>query len=88
MKLNAICNRNTIKDYVDLFFILKNVPIIDLLKLVNKKMPDLDTMLILKSLVYFDDIEIEPIIFKTKPVLLEEIKQFLTKIVFDYQNKI
>lgn len=88
MKLNAICNRNTLKDYVDLFVIFKKVTLVDLLVLVKNKIPELDTMLILKSLVYFDDIIQEPIIFKSEVITLEEIKEYITKVVFDYQNNI
>lgn len=88
MKLNAICNRNTLKDYVDLFIILKQRNLEELFILVKQKMPELDLILILKSLVYFDDIVDEPIIFKLAPISLEEIKREITKLVFEYQNKI
>jgi hypothetical protein len=88
MKLNAICNRNTLKDYVDLFFILKQKKLSELLELVKIKMPELDTLLILKSLIYFEDIVEEPIIFKTSIVSIDEIKAEITKFVLEYQKNI
>ena len=42
------------------------------------KFPSLDTNLILKSLVYFDDISNEPILFKEgKEVSFDTVKTFL-----------
>lgn len=64
MKLSAITSRSLAKDYVDLYFILHQTELSELLDLAQKKFPTLDTNLILKSLVYFEDITEEPIIFK------------------------
>ena len=50
-----------------------------------KKYPNFDKTLILKSLVYFDDVLREPILFKEgHEVSFEIIKTFLQKIVKDY----
>lgn len=64
MKLSAIVSRAAVKDYVDIYFILKKIPLNELLKSAEQKFPDLDTNLILKSLVYFEDIDKEPIKFR------------------------
>jgi hypothetical protein len=64
MKLAAIVSRATNKDYIDLYFILKKISLPDILKKMEKKLPDLDINLVLKSLVYFTDIVNEPIKFK------------------------
>ncbi len=78
MKLSAIVARSLEKDYIDLYFILKKISLGDLLPLVQKKMPDLDQNLVLKSLVYFDDIEPEKIIFKNNStVQFSVVKIFL-----------
>lgn len=78
MKLSAITSRASNKDYIDLFFILKMISLPELLKLAQKSMPQLDMNLILKSLVYFDDIEKEPINFKNNnEVNFKEVKTFL-----------
>ena len=78
MKLSAILSRATNKDYIDLYYILKNISLENLLFLAKKKFADIDTNLILKSLVYFEDVLIEPIIFKhNKQVDFEKVKEFL-----------
>lgn len=78
MKLSAITSRSTLKDYVDLYEILQQKDLHELLQQIPQKFPTLDTNLILKSLVYFDDIVDEPILFKHgKNISLNTIKEFL-----------
>lgn len=78
MKLSAITSRSTLKDYIDLYFIMKQYTLEELLSSCKDKFPQLDIGLVLKSLVYFEDIAEEPIIFREgKHVSLEEIKQKL-----------
>ena len=85
MKLSAITSRYTDKDYVDLYFILQNITLPELLENFIKKYPNFDKTMILKSLVYFDDLIEEPILFKENhDVSLEIIKEFLQKTVKDY----
>ncbi len=80
MKLSAIIGRSVEKDYVDLYFILHQISLKDLLDKTEQKMPDLDRNLILKSLVYFDDIESEEIIYKNNNNIdFSKIKEFLKK---------
>lgn len=75
MKLSAIVGRSVLKDYVDIYFILKLHALSEILENLAKKMPDLDHNLVLKSLVYFADVIPEKIIFKNNShVSLEEIK--------------
>ena len=82
MKLSAIVSRSTEKDYVDLYFILQNYSLETLLNLSQEKFPQLDSNLIVKSLVYFDDVEREKINFKNgKEVSFEEVKRFLKNVV-------
>ena len=66
MKLSAITSRSLLKDYVDLYFILKAIPLKHLLDLSTIKFPKINTALILKSLTYFGDITQEPILYKHK----------------------
>jgi len=86
MKLAAIVSRSTEKDYVDLYFILRNNnKLSELLKLSKEKFPALDTNLIIKSLTYFDDIIEEAIVFKNdKNISLDEVKTFLREAVKEY----
>lgn len=78
MKLSAITGRGTMKDYVDLHFILQRIPLKELLALCAVKLPQLDRALILKALAYFNDIEPEPILFRNaQDVPFEEVKRAL-----------
>lgn len=78
MKLSAITGRGTMKDYVDLYFILQRMSLQELLALCAVKLPQLDRALILKALVYFDDLDGEPILYmKDQEVPFEDVKKFL-----------
>jgi hypothetical protein len=78
MKLSAIVSRATFKDYVDLYFILQIIPLELLLKKLKKKLPELDTNLVLKSLVYLKDLKDEPIKFKNNSnISLKEVEKYL-----------
>ncbi|MBI3458752.1 nucleotidyl transferase AbiEii/AbiGii toxin family protein [Candidatus Azambacteria bacterium] len=78
MKLLAITGRASNKDYIDLYFILKNLSLLNLLEKAYIKYPELERNLILKSLVYFEDITQEKILFKNNnDVDFEKIKEML-----------
>ena len=64
MKLSAITSRSLEKDYVDLYYILQTCSLADMLGDAKQKFPELDQSVILKALVYFDDVEQEHILFK------------------------
>lgn len=88
MKLSAITSRSTLKDYVDLYFILKQYTLEELLNFCKDKFPKLDIGLVLKSLVYFDDLIEEPIIFKEgNRVSFDEIQKTLKNEVKKYLEK-
>jgi len=85
MKLSAITSRSTMKDYVDLFFILKQMPLTQLLSYAAQKFPTLDQNLVLKSLVYFDDITDDAIRYAPgHETLFKNIQRDLEKIVKEY----
>ncbi len=78
MKLSAITGRGTMKDYVDLYYILRRHPLNELLALCAVKLPQLDRALILKALVYFDDLDDEPIRYvKGNAISFDEVKTLL-----------
>jgi predicted nucleotidyltransferase component of viral defense system len=80
MKLSAIISRATNKDYIDLYFILEKLPLKTILDKLKQKMPELDNNLILKSLIYFQDINKEPIKFKNnRNIDFTAIKKFFEK---------
>lgn len=78
MKLSAITGRAAMKDYVDLYFILQRIPLEKLLESCSRKLPRLDRTLILKSLVFFDDLAPEPILFASgQQVTFDRVKAYL-----------
>jgi predicted nucleotidyltransferase component of viral defense system len=78
MKLSAIVSRSVNKDYVDLYYIFKDVTLGSLLDSAEKKLPALDRNLILKSLVYFDDMLVEPLVFLPgKEVDIKVVQEYL-----------
>ena len=81
MKFSAIVSRATNKDYIDLYFILQDYSLEQLLNFSKKKMPDLDINLILKSLIYFKDVTKERIRFRTTPVSWQQVEDFIKQIV-------
>ena len=83
MKLSAVTSRQAMKDYVDLYFILKAFSLSDLLVSSDVKFSgQLDRNLILKSIVYFDDLDQEEIMYKNNNEIgFEEVKKFLTECV-------
>lgn len=89
MKLSAITARSLEKDYVDLYYILQHHSLKELMAISQKKHPSLDFALVLKSLVYFDDIAHEPIMFKEgNEVTLEKLREFFQATVTQYLGEI
>lgn len=77
MKLSAITSRSAQKDYVDLYFILQQISLKELLAFYKTKYSD-DTAVVVKSLVFFDDIEVEAIIYKeNNETNFAEIRKFI-----------
>jgi len=79
MKLNAIKNRGSKKDFVDLYFLLKQFSLTEMLSLANKKYPNNVDVLTLKSLVYFDEAELQPDCEMLIPISWDEVKKEIEK---------
>jgi len=82
MKVNAVRNRGSKKDFVDIYFLLQRNSLSDLLKLANSKYPNHLDVLILKSLVYFEDADIQPDCDMLIDVKWEKVKETIEKEVF------
>lgn len=83
-KARTIGFRGKWRDYVDLYFLLKNkeTTLEEVISLSEKRCgAEFPTRLFLEQLVYFEDIEDYTINFTGKPVDPEEIKSFLTTAV-------
>ncbi|MCK4781766.1 nucleotidyl transferase AbiEii/AbiGii toxin family protein [Candidatus Parcubacteria bacterium] len=70
MKLDAVSSRGAKKDFIDLYFILKDCSLVELMRFFNKKYQKIEynQLHILKSLVYFVEADSEPM-----PIMLQEI---------------
>jgi predicted nucleotidyltransferase component of viral defense system len=65
MKLNAIAGRGVKKDFIDVYYLLKQFTFKELIDFYLNKYPDGSEFIVRKSMVYFDDADSEstPIIF-------------------------
>jgi predicted nucleotidyltransferase component of viral defense system len=88
MKLTAISSRGSKKDFIDLFYILKKISLENLFIIFNKKYEDdfLNKYQILKSLIYFNDAEQQPMPLMTDKVTWSEIKFFFEELVKKASN--
>lgn len=76
MKLNAISHSGQrLKDFIDIYFLLEHFSISDMLKFFAKKYPNTNSLIALKSLNYFAEIDekVDPPIL-IKPLPISEIK--------------
>ena len=83
MKLSAICSRAAKKDFIDLFFIIKQIPLKELLILFQTKYAEVNfnQTHLLKSLTYFEDAENNPMPEMIIPVSWGEVKRELEKAI-------
>jgi len=79
MKLSAISGRGSKKDFIDLYFILKQFSLEEILKFYEKKYDDGSVFQALRSLAYFDDADIEVMPKMFVDVDWEQIKETIVK---------
>ena len=60
MKLNAIMGRGSRKDFVDLYFLLEEFSMNEILNFYKQKYADGSEFLVVKSLTYFEDADLQP----------------------------
>ena len=87
MKLAAIAGRGSKKDFIDLYFILKLYPLEKILNSYEQKYSDGSVFMILKSLSYFDDADLEVMPKMFVDISWEEIKSTITLKLNDYLKK-
>ena len=78
MKLAAITNRGTKKDFIDLAFLLGRFDLSELLELYAEKFKDGEKFMVLKSLVFFEDAEDDPMPFMLQPIDWTDAKKRIT----------
>jgi len=86
MKLAAITGRGSKKDFIDLFFLLNEFTLKEMLEFYTMKYSDGSTFMVLKSLTYFDDADLEPNPFMLVPLEWEKVKATITKSVEIFFN--
>ena len=87
MKLSAVTGRGTKKDFIDIYFLLRNFSLPEQLELYSEKYPQGSQFMVLKSLSYFKDADLE----KTPTMLIdvswEDIKNRISKEVLNLNYK-
>ncbi len=88
MKLAAITGRGKKRDFFDLYYILKKIPLEKLLDLYQSKFYDSSLQLVLKSITYFEDAESDedPNLFEE--LSWNEVKENIKQAFFDYYNRL
>ena len=81
MKIGAITNRGSKKDFVDLFFLLNIFNINEILEFYQTKYPDANLMAAILSLTYFEDAEKENMPRMIIHANWEEIKRKIIAVV-------
>jgi hypothetical protein len=79
MKLNAIAGRVSKKDFIDLYFILQRFSLNEVISFYNEKYPDGSLFMVLKSLSYFEDADLELSPKMYIDVQWDEIKAFISE---------
>jgi predicted nucleotidyltransferase component of viral defense system len=90
MKLNAIAGDGTrSKDFIDVYFLLKQFAVKELLAFYGAKYNKRNLIHIVKSLNYFEDIDTHdwPEMIKEKDLTLSEVKQSIKKQILSYSKK-
>lgn len=86
MKLLAIARRGVKKDFFDLYFILEQYSLPEVLSMFESQLPQTDLFHILKSLTYFDDAEADGDPKMLQKVTWKQVKKIITQKVNTYLN--
>jgi hypothetical protein len=79
MKLNAVCNRGSKKDFVDIFYLMEYFELEELIHFYQKKYNQSNSVMVLKSLLYYDDAELEPDpVYLKNPLPWDQLKSKIT----------
>lgn len=81
MKVSAIVNRGTKKDFIDLYTLLRFFKLDDILDIYSRKYSDGSLFIVLKSLTYFDDAETDPMPNVLNDTTWETVKDSIRTVV-------
>ncbi len=78
MKVAALGDRGTKRDFIDLYFLSKKYSLDEILEFYNQKYGDLEDKIyhLVRSFDYFDDAEVDDLPQMLIPVSWEEVKEF------------
>jgi predicted nucleotidyltransferase component of viral defense system len=86
MKIAAITGRGTMKDFIDLFYLLQQFSLEQILQFYEQKYSDASIFMALKSLSYFDDANLDIMPKMFDKINWENIKSTIFKKVEEYVN--
>ncbi len=86
MKFSAITGRGSRKDFIDLFFLLQKYTLIDIMNFYMQKYPDGAEFLVLRSLSYFKDAELQAMPYMFADVTWDEVKEKIQSEVIRYSK--
>ncbi len=89
MKLNAISTSGQrSKDFIDLYYLLNKLNLGSMLEYYQKKYDQENVAHILKSLVYFNDVDLTdwPVLIENPKLKWGDVKKRIEKAVMDYAN--
>jgi predicted nucleotidyltransferase component of viral defense system len=81
MKLAAVANRGSKKDFYDIYFLLHQYTLNEMVSLFEKKFSNYNNFYIIKSLTYFEDAEKDLNPKVLKKCSWDEVKQFIQSTV-------
>ena len=88
MKLAAITGRGSKKDFIDLYFLLKEMSLATMLQQYLHKYNDGSLFLVIKSLVYFEDAELEEMPDMLYPLNWQTVKDTIIEAYTDYLKSV
>jgi len=90
MKLVAIIQKATKRDFIDIYFLIKKFGLGSIIKVAEKKYPSFNSYLLLQAITFFEDIGKHDTrrIFMIENVSWLEIKKYLIKAVDEFKNSL
>ena len=86
MKIYAIENRGSRKDFIDMYFLLKHYSLDEILSFYKRKYPEHSEFVALRSLTYFEDAESFAMPKMFTDLNWEELKRFIIAVVQKYTS--
>jgi hypothetical protein len=90
MKLNAISTSGQrSKDFIDIYYLLKKYNLNEMLGFYQQKYDQQNVAFILKSLIYFDDVDLAdwPVLIENPRLKWIEVKKRIQKVVLEYARQ-